>query len=107
MGRQMGSIAFPIAVLLIDPNKEDRQYYSERLTINSRAFYHPRSGHGSGRSRLVSIATYRLRCSGIDASGYVRIPSPQPFEPPGIQTRDSCDSVLASGPAAYEETRNE
>jgi hypothetical protein len=32
----MGSIVFPIQVLLIDPNKEDRQYYAERLAIHPR-----------------------------------------------------------------------
>ena len=34
----MGSIASPIKVLLIDPNKEDRQYCAERLTISSPAY---------------------------------------------------------------------
>jgi CheY-like chemotaxis protein len=34
----MGSIALPIRVLLIDPNKKDRQYCAERLTISSPAY---------------------------------------------------------------------
>jgi CheY-like chemotaxis protein len=34
----MGSHPPPIRVLLIDPNKEDREYWTERLTISSPAF---------------------------------------------------------------------
>jgi CheY-like chemotaxis protein len=34
----MGSIAVPIKVLLVDPNKEDREYWVDRLTISSPAF---------------------------------------------------------------------
>ena len=34
----MGSTPSPIQVLLIDPNKEDREYWTEHLTISSPAF---------------------------------------------------------------------
>ena len=34
----MGSIALPITVLLVDANKEDREYCVQRLTISSQAF---------------------------------------------------------------------
>ena len=34
----MGSLPLPIKVLLVDPNKEDREYWVQRLTISSPAF---------------------------------------------------------------------
>ena len=56
----MGNTPSPVRVLLIDPNKEDREYWSERLTRYSEAFTVVEADNGS--AGLAICQTQRIDC---------------------------------------------
>ncbi|HKR80075.1 MAG TPA: response regulator [Nitrospira sp.] len=62
----MGSIAIPIKVLLIDPNKEDREYWVERLTISSPAFSVLEAD--SGAAALAICQSQQIDCVVVEVT---------------------------------------
>ena len=82
----MGSIAVPIKVLLVDPNKEDREYWVDRLTISSPAFSVLEADNGA--VALAICESQRIDCVVVeltlpDMSGFQLLTRliPRAFDP--------------------------